>query len=83
MQNPEGHRETLHEMGATLRDEGLIEQFEQFDMNEMADAAYWHAVEELQNSRAVTAAHQPMTSCRSNGKLLGTISRSILNFADD
>ncbi|WP_177409293.1 hypothetical protein [Pseudomonas sp. Irchel s3h9] len=37
-------------MTATLRDEGLIDQIEQYDTNEMADAAYWHAIEEFQNS---------------------------------
>ncbi|WP_277757990.1 hypothetical protein [Pseudomonas sp. A34-9] len=50
MQNPEGHRETLREMASALCSEGLINQLEQFELNEMADAAYWHAVEELQDS---------------------------------
>lgn len=84
MQNPEGHRETLHEMSAVLRTERLIDQLEQFDMNEMADAAYWHAVEELQNSkghyRGASTYHVVHVD---NGKLLGTISRSIFNFATE
>jgi hypothetical protein len=82
MQNPEGHRETLHEMAAALRAEGLIDQLEQFDMNEMADAAYWHAVEELQNAPG----HYRGASIYDvvqidNGELLGKISRTIFYFA--
>jgi hypothetical protein len=84
MQNPEGHRETLHEMAATLREEGLINQLEQFDMNEMADAAYWHAVEELQNSPGHYRGASTYDVVQiDNGNLLGTISRSIFNFADE
>ena len=82
MQNPEGHRETLHEMSAALQAEGLIDQLEQFGMNEMADAAYWHAVEELQNSPGhYRGASTYKVVQIDNGKLLGTISRSIFNFA--
>jgi hypothetical protein len=50
MQNPEAHRQTLHSMSATLVVEGLIDTLQQFDLNEMANAAYWHAVEELQTT---------------------------------
>lgn len=49
MQNPEAHRQHLHSMASTLVAEGLINTLEQYDMNEMANAAYWHAVEELQS----------------------------------
>jgi hypothetical protein len=84
MQNPEGHRETLHEMAASLHDEGLIAQLEQFDMNEMADAAYWHAVEELQNSSGHYRGASTYDVVQiDNGNLLGTISRSIFNFESD
>ncbi|WP_277761520.1 hypothetical protein [Pseudomonas sp. A34-9] len=84
LQNPEGHRETLHEMAATLRDEGLIDQLEQFDMNEMADAAYWHAIEELQNSPGHYRGASTYDVVQiDNGNLLGTISRSIFNFKSD
>lgn len=81
MQNPEGHRETLHEMAAAMLTEGLINQLEQFDMKEVADAAYWHAVEELQNSpgRYRGASTYDVVQV-DNGKLLGTINRSIFNF---
>lgn len=48
LQNPEAHRQTLHSMSATLAAEGLIDELQRFDMNERANAAYWHAVEELQ-----------------------------------
>lgn len=47
MQNPEAHRQHLHSMASTLVAEGLIDALEQYNMNEMANAAYWHAVEEL------------------------------------
>lgn len=84
MQNPEAQRETLHEMAAALLAEGLIDQLEQFEMNEMADAAYWHAVEELQNSPDhYRGASTYKVVQVTNGKLLGTISRSIFNFATD
>jgi len=82
MQNPEGHRETLHAMAAALHGEGLIDQLEQFDMGEMADAAYWHAVEELQNSPGQYRGASTYDVVRiDNGELLGTISRSIFDFA--
>lgn len=84
MQNPEGHRETLYEMTAALLDEGLIDEFERFDMNEMANAAYWHAVEELQNSTGHYRGASTYDVVQiDNGNLLGTISRSIFNFAND
>ncbi|POA26308.1 MULTISPECIES: hypothetical protein [unclassified Pseudomonas] len=83
IQNPEGHRETLHELAAALHKEGLIDQIEQFDMNEMADAAYWHAVEELQNSPGHYRGASTYDVVQvDNGKLLGTISRSIFNFSN-
>ncbi|MGE8180494.1 hypothetical protein [Pseudomonas mandelii] len=50
MQNPEAHRQTLHAMSLILAAEGLVDPLEQFDMNELANAAYWHAVEELINA---------------------------------
>lgn len=84
MQNPEAHRATLREMAEALHTEGLIDQLEQFDMNEMADAAYWHAVEELQNSPGHYRGASTYDVVQiDNGKLLGTISRSIFNFESD
>lgn len=84
MQNPEGHRETLNEMAAALHAEGLIDPLEQFDMNELADAAYWHAVEEFQNSPFHYRGASTYDVVQiDNGTLLGTISRSIFNFAND
>ncbi|MGF6127285.1 hypothetical protein QF019_002494 [Pseudomonas frederiksbergensis] len=49
IQNPEAYRQTLHSMSQGLADEGLIDKLEQFDMDELANAAYWHAIEELQS----------------------------------
>ena len=84
MQNPEGHRETLHQMAADLHTEGLIDQLEQFDMNEMADAAYWHSVEELQNSPGQYRGASTYDVVQvDTGRLLGNISRSIFNFESD
>ncbi|CAI8970314.1 hypothetical protein [Pseudomonas sp. IT-P395] len=80
MQNPEAHRETLHSMAARLATEGLIDQLQQFDMNEMADAAYWHAVEELQDSPDRYRGSSTYDVLEYyTGELLGTISRSIFN----
>ncbi|WP_285355487.1 hypothetical protein [Pseudomonas sp. lyk4-R2A-10] len=84
LQNPECHRETLHEMAATLLNEGLIHQLEQFDMNEMADASYWHAVEELQNSTGHYRGASTYDVIQiDNGNLPCTISRSIFIFVSD
>lgn len=84
MQNPKGHREALHEMAEALHAEGLIDQLEQFDMNEMADAAYWHAVEELQSLPGQYRGASTYDVVQlDSGKLLGTISRSIFNFATE
>jgi hypothetical protein len=82
IQNPEAHRETLHSMAATMANEGLIDQLQQFDMNEMADAAYWHIVEELQSSpdRYRGCSSYQVVKVGTGG-LLGTISRSIFNEA--
>lgn len=84
MQNPEAHRETLHQMAAALHTEGLVDQLEQFDMNEMADAAYWHSVEELQNSPGQYRGASTYDVVQvDTGRLLGNISRSIFNFESD
>ncbi|WP_338585738.1 hypothetical protein [Pseudomonas sp. MAG733B] len=78
MQNPEAHRQTLHSMSATLVAEGLIDQLQQFDMNELANAAYWHAVEELQTHPAFYCGASSYDVIRSEtNELFGTIRRSI------
>ncbi|MDI3357152.1 hypothetical protein MO767_22770 [Pseudomonas sp. UYIF39] len=78
MQNPEAHRQTLNAMSATLAAEGLIDELQQFDMNEMANAAYWHAVEELQTSPArYCGASAYDVLQRGNGELFGRIGQSI------
>jgi hypothetical protein len=78
MQNPEAHRQTLHAMSATLSAEGLIDIFKQFDMNELANAAYWHAVEELHSSlpRYCGASSYDVLQCEKT-QLFGRVSRSI------
>ncbi|MHC8300408.1 hypothetical protein [Pseudomonas sp. ZS1P83] len=78
MQNPEAHRQTLHSMSATLVTEELIDELQQFDMNEMANAAYWHAVEELHTSPArYCGASAYDVVQRGNGELFGRIGQSI------
>jgi hypothetical protein len=78
MQNPEAHRQTLHSMSETLAAEGLIDKLEQFDMDEMANAAYWHAVEELHGSppRYCGASSYDVVLRGTTG-LFGRIGRSI------
>jgi hypothetical protein len=78
MQNPEAHRQTLHAMSATLAAERLIDELQQFDLNEMANAAYWHAVEELQttpNRYCGASAYDVMR--RGSTELFGKIGLSI------
>lgn len=78
MQSPEAHRQTLHSMSETLATEGLIDKLEQFDMDEMANAAYWHAVEELHDSppRYCGASSYDVV-LRGTTTLFGRIDRSI------
>lgn len=76
MQNPEAHRSRLHTLSAELAAEGLIDKLQQFDMDEMANAAYWHAVEELQTSRSsFCLASDYDVIPRDGGRRLGTIGR--------
>ncbi|MFK9080219.1 hypothetical protein [Pseudomonas neuropathica] len=78
MQNPEVHRQTLHSMSTTLVSDGLIDVLQQFDMNELANAAYWHTVEELHSALArYCAASSYEVLDRANAKPFGRISRSI------
>jgi hypothetical protein len=84
MQNPEAHRQHLHSMASTLFAEGLINPLEQYDMNEMANAAYWHAVEELQSHpvRYCGASSYEVVAC--DGSLtLGEIGRTIFKARRD
>jgi hypothetical protein len=78
MQNPEAHRQTLHAMSTTLAVEGLIDTLQQFDMTELANAAYWLAVEELHTApaRYCGASSYDVLRC-GIPKLFGRISRSI------
>lgn len=80
MQNPEAHRQHLHSMASTLVAEGLIDTLEQYDMNEMANAAYWHAVEEVQSHpvRYCGASSYDVVAC--DGALtLGKIGQTIFH----
>ncbi|MGK3120435.1 hypothetical protein QZH45_14290 [Pseudomonas corrugata] len=77
MQNPEAHRSCLLAASARLAEERLIDRAEKFDMDEMANSAYWHAVEELQSTTALYhgASHYELMS-RDGLPSLGTIRQS-------
>jgi len=78
MQNPEAHRQTLHEMSSVLVTEGLIDELQRFDLNEMANAAYWHAVEELQTASVRYCGASAYDVMRHEStELFGKIGRSI------
>lgn len=78
MQNPEAHRQTLHSMSSALVTEGLIDELQQFDLNEMANAAYWHAVEELQTASGHYCGASAYDVMRhGSSELFGKIGRSI------
>lgn len=78
MQNPEAHRQTQNAMSATLVAEVLIDTLQQFDMNEMANAAYWHAVEELHTAPAhYCGASAYEVVLHAGTEQFGRISRSI------
>lgn len=47
MDNPEAHRVMCRWETRDMLEAGVIDQMEKFEMDELADAAYWHAVEEL------------------------------------
>jgi len=83
MENPEVHRQTLREMTAALASEGLIDELQSFDMNEMADAAYWHAVEDLIDApaRYRSASLYAVVSPGSSA-IFGAIRRSIFYYAN-
>ncbi|MCX2896780.1 hypothetical protein [Pseudomonas mandelii] len=78
MQNPEAYRQTLHSMSATLTAERVIDELQRFDLNEMANAAYWHAVEELQTCAAhYCGASTYDVISHGSTELFGKIGRSI------
>ncbi|WP_042956571.1 hypothetical protein [Pseudomonas brassicacearum] len=80
IENPEAHRSSLLECSARLAEEKLIDRMEQFDMDEMANAAYWHAVEELQSNPIM---YRPSYGYDvvplGGGPRIGTIFHSILS----
>jgi len=80
--NPEMYRQTLHSMSKDLAAEGLIDPLEQFDMDELANAAYWHVIEELHNSppRYCGASTYDVVA-RGTTELFGRIGRTIFHFA--
>jgi hypothetical protein len=81
MENPEVHRQTLREMSSALASEGLIDELQCLEMNEMADAAYWHAVEDLIDTPArYCGASQYDVVRRGNAEIFGTIRRSIFYY---
>jgi hypothetical protein len=81
MENPEVHRQTLREMSVALASEGLVDELQCFDMNELADAAYWHAVEDLIDApaRYCSASLYDVVTVGSS-EAFGAISRSIFYY---
>ena len=47
MDNPEAHRAACRWEARDMLETGVIDEMEKLEMDELADAAYWHAVEEL------------------------------------
>lgn len=47
MDHPEAHRVSCRLEARDMLEAGVIDQMEKLEMDELADAAYWHAVEEL------------------------------------
>ncbi|RON19453.1 hypothetical protein [Pseudomonas frederiksbergensis] len=84
MRNPEAHRQHLHAMTSTLVAEGLINTLERYDMDEMANAAYWHAVEELQShpARYCGASSYDVVAC-DGALILGKIRQTIFHASRD
>ena len=84
MQNPEAYRQHLHSLASKLVIEGLIDALEQYDMNEMANAAYWHAVEELQSHpvRYCGASLYVVVAC-DDSRVLGEIRQTIFHARRD
>lgn len=79
MQNPEAHRSCQLEISAQLAEERLIDRMEQFEMDEMASAAYWLAVEELQsNPTMYRPSYGYDVMPREGGPSIGTIFHSVL-----
>lgn len=79
MENPEAYRWSLHQQSAWLAEEGLIDKLEQFDMDEMANAAYWLGIEEAHAHPLVY--HSSMgydVMPRGGGPRFGTIFHSVL-----
>lgn len=81
IQNPEAYRQTLHSMSKGLAAEGLIDKLEQFDMDELANAAYWHVVEELHDSPPRYCGASSYDVLAHGTELFGRIGRSIFQFA--
>jgi hypothetical protein len=84
MQNPEAYRSSLHVASAQLAAEGLIDKLEQFDLDEMANSAYWLAIEELQASAVLyhSASHYDLVA-RDGSPNLGTVCQSTFSQTGD
>jgi hypothetical protein len=79
MRNPEAHRSCLLETSARLAEERLIDRMEQFEMDEMANAAYWLAVEDLHTQPVIfRPSYGYDVIPKGGGPRLGTIFHSIL-----
>ncbi|WP_457967819.1 hypothetical protein M1D68_16770 [Pseudomonas sp. R4-84] len=76
-QKPEAYRSSLLSASARLAEERLIDRDEQFGMDELANFAYWLAVEELQSTTVLYhSASQYDVVARDGSSNLGTIHQS-------
>ncbi|UZE02173.1 hypothetical protein [Pseudomonas mediterranea] len=80
MQVPEVHRAHLHEISSELAAKKLIDRMEQFEMDEIANAAYWHAIEELQSHPVIyRSSYGYDVVPEEGGPRIGTIFHSVLS----
>ncbi|MEL4167244.1 hypothetical protein SAMN03159390_00657 [Pseudomonas sp. NFACC49-2] len=84
LENPEAYRSCLLDVSARLAEEGLIDRLDQFDMDEMANAAYWLALEELQSNPVLyRSSYQYDVMPRDGGPRFGTLFHSVLRLDDN
>lgn len=64
MANPEAHRTICSANSGDMLDTDAIDRMEKLEIVELANAAYWHAVETLNDWEPGYSPGASMTSCR-------------------
>lgn len=74
MDNPEAYRVMCRWESREMLEAGVIDQMEKLEMDEMVDAAYWHAVEELvvPREKFLSGAHYDVVS-KVDRRLIGQV----------